>query len=224
MAGVTEVRYFTTRLRSRSLLSADTLELDLDRPQGFSFIAGQGIRLSRDGLIREYTPISGPGDDRLALCVQVVRKGPFSPLLAELEIGSNLSFSGPHGYFTFQRGPLPPVFVATGTGIAPFVSMVRAGVSGFTLLHGAGTLQDLHYRRVLQPAAAEYFGCVSREPEGSASPSWIFNGRVTDFLRRRLPAGEFDFYLCGRREMIREAVGIVDERFPGSRIFFEVFF
>ena len=48
-------------------------------------------------------------------------------------------FTGPHGYFTFRDFRLKPVFVATGTGIAPFVSMVRAGAKGFIVLHGVST-------------------------------------------------------------------------------------
>ncbi len=224
VAGVTEVGKFTTRLLSIFRLSADTVQLDLERPGSFWFVPGQGIRLRRGDLEREYTIVSGPADPRLTLCVQVVERGPFSPALATLEVGSILSFSGPHGYFTFQSAARPAVFVATGTGIAPFVSMVRSGVSGFTLLHGAATVRDLHYREVLQPAALRYVGCVSREAPGPSSPPWMHRGRVTDFLRADLSPGELDFYLCGRREMVRDVTSIVDERFPGSRVFFEVFF
>lgn len=130
MAGVTGVGDFSTRLLARSLLSSDTMEMGFERPAGFNFVAGQGIRLSRAGLVREYSLTSGPEDERLSLCIQIVEKGPFTRLLAGLEIGSSLSFSGPHGYFTFQHGPRPAIFVATGTGIAPFVSMVRAASRG----------------------------------------------------------------------------------------------
>jgi ferredoxin-NADP reductase len=224
VADVTEIGPFTTRLLSRSWLSADTLEIDLERPPGFSFVPGQGIRLFRGQLIREYSLICGPDDDQLSLCVQVVQKGPFSPMLAELKIGSSLSFSGPHGYFTFQPGAFPPLFVATGTGVAPFVSMVRAGISGFTFLQGAATQQNLYYRQMFQSAAATYVACVSRNAVGGSRIAWKYNGRVTDYLRDVLPIGAYDFYLCGRREMVRDAVSSVDARFPGSRVFFEIFF
>jgi len=224
VAGVTAPGSYTARLLGRTRLSADTYQLDLDRPSDFRFDAGQGIRLSRGGLVREYTLVSGPADPQLSLCVQVVSGGRFSPLLAELSAGSSLSFSGPHGFFTFQDGPLPAVFVAAGTGIAPFVSMAKAGATGFTLLHGARTLRDLHYREALQSVAGDYHGCISRETAKRPGRAWVFKGRVTDFLRQRMPAGAFAFYACGRREMIREAISIIDERFPDSRVFFEVFF
>jgi benzoate/toluate 1,2-dioxygenase reductase subunit len=43
-------------------------------------------------------------------------------------------------------------------------------------------------------------------------------------LQEHLPAAQYDFYLCGRREMIREVTWLVDERFPGSFIYSEQFY
>ncbi len=215
---------FASRLLSRSWLSRDTFELQLERPADFRFHSGQGIRISYGAGEREYTLVNGPEDGHLAVCVQRVEKGAVSPALASLEPGSTLVISGPHGYFTFQEGGAPCVFVGTGTGIAPFVSMARSGIRGFSLLQGAATQTDLHYRQVVQPAAKEYVGCLSREAVGPSSPAWTFAGRVTEFLKARLPPGPFDFYACGRGEMVRDVISLVDERFPGSRVFFEIFF
>jgi len=215
---------FTSRLLARTWLSGDTFEIELERPAGFRFVPGQGIRVSRGALEREYTLVSGPDDERLSLCVQRLPRGVLSSALAELHIGTGLSLSGPHGYFLFQPTQAPPLFIATGTGIAPFVSMVRAGARGFSLLHGAATQADLHYRTRVQAAADLYVGCLSRERPGEPGQPWKFSGRVTHYLRDRLSPGTFDFYLCGRRAMVRDVVSIVDERFPGSRVFFEIFF
>ena len=108
-----------------------------------------------------------------------------------------------------------------GTGIAPFVSMCRSGNCGATILHGVRTDRECYYADLLREKAASYVPCLSaakREGEN------FFPGRVTRFLRNRLPAGVYDFYLCGRREMIAEAIGIIDERFDGSRIYTEIFY
>jgi ferredoxin-NADP reductase len=48
--------------------------------------------------------------------------------------------------------------------------------------------------------------------------------RVTDFLEQKLSPGSYDFYLCGRGEMVRDATHIIDRRFPGARVFSELFF
>ena len=44
------------------------------------------------------------------------------------------------------------------------------------------------------------------------------------YLKDKLPVEACDFYLCGRREMIRDATLLVDERFPGSYIYTELFY
>lgn len=221
---MTEAGKFASRLLSRTWLSNDTFQVEIERPAGFRFDPGQGIRLSLGALQREYTLVSGPDDERLALCIQRLPRGVLSPALAVMNIGSSFSLSGPHGYFTFQGSQAPSLFVATGTGIAPFVSMARAGVRGFTLLHGAATEADLHYRSVVQAAAGLYVGCLSRGATAEPARKWKFSGRVTGYLKDRLSPGVFDFYLCGRREMVRDVVSIVDDRFAGSRVFFEIFF
>jgi benzoate/toluate 1,2-dioxygenase reductase component len=55
-------------------------------------------------------------------------------------------------YFQATRR-IRSVWVATGTGIAPFVAFVRAGVRGFDLLHGCGPVAELYYRDELSRAA-----------------------------------------------------------------------
>jgi ferredoxin-NADP reductase len=196
----------------------------LQRPEGFSFLAGQGIRISIDGLEREYSLVCGPDDGSLSICVKVIEGGALSPRLARLKIGTTVSFSGPHGCFTFQSRQHLPVFVATGTGIAPFVAMARAGIRGFTLLHGASTGDRLFYRELTQPVATKYVGCVTRENGMRGDESWKYHGRVSDFLLGEFASGVYDFYLCGGREMVGNVLSTVDQRFPASRVFFEIFF
>ncbi len=45
--------------------------------------------------------------------------------LCDIEVGTNVSFHGPHGLFTMREPKHDAVFIATGTGIAPFRSMVQ---------------------------------------------------------------------------------------------------
>jgi NAD(P)H-flavin reductase len=111
--------------------------------------------------------------------------------------------------------------VATGTGLAPFVSMARSGVAGFILLHGVNSAKDLYYTSVFKSAAKQYLPCISETDKLAGE---YFRGRVTDYLQKNLTPGLYDFYLCGRREMIRDVTFLVDERFPGSFIFTEIFY
>jgi len=167
-------------LKARRWLSPGTFELELERPQGFAFHAGQRIRLIVDAGERDYSLASGPGDSALALCIRLVSGGAVSTALAGMPVGRRLALRGPFGHFLYRATEGPVVFVAAGTGIAPFVSMARAGVSGFTLLHGARREGELHYAESLRRAARLYVACLSRTgedpPEGggegeAASPA-----------------------------------------------------
>ena len=142
-------------------------------------------------------------------------------LFSSAKIGSYFRCSGPHGYFTYQSSRRPAIFVATGTGIAPFCSMVRAGITGFTLLHGVKKAQDLYCFSQFKSAAKIYVSCLS---EYAQNISDAFKGRVSDYVETSLPPNAYDFYLCGRREMIRDVTLLVDERFPGSYIYTELFY
>ncbi len=217
-------RSHTGEVLSRRILSEKTFEMEVSRPPSFAFEAGQRITIQEGNTERDYSLASGPSDATLLLCIRHVKGGRLSPALADRETGARVHFTGPHGYFVFRSSARQPVFVATGTGIAPFVSMARAGCRGFMLLHGVQTTAELYYRDVFTGVAAAYLPCLSRasaQSQGRGSP---FRGRVTDFMETRLASGLYDFYLCGREEMIRDAIHIVDRRFPGSHVYTEIFY
>jgi NAD(P)H-flavin reductase len=216
-----EIKTFPTELIDRRWLSKKTFEIKLSKPSSYIIKAGQRVRIYYQTMERDYTPISAPADPDITVCIRKVDTGKFTPALSTADIGTRFDISRPEGYFTFKPSPLPPVFVATGTGIAPFCSMVRSGVTGFTLLHGVDSPQNLYYQSELESAADLYIPCISRECRSSDE---YFRGRVTNYLQEHLPAAQYDFYLCGRREMIREVTWLVDERFPGSFIYSEQFY
>jgi ferredoxin-NADP reductase len=213
-----------TELMRRHWLSKKAFEIQLSRPPGFQFTAGQTIRFLHRDIERYYSLISAPQDPMLAICVRYVEGGRFTPILSSADIGTRLTLTGPHGYFTFNPSARRPVFVATGTGIAPFVSMVRSGIKEFTLLHGVRLTENLYYEQLFRETSIGYVQCVSDPfPEEQLSPG-RFQGRVSDYIRNKLPRTEYDFYLCGRDEMVRDVTLLIDDCFPGSRVFNEVFY
>ena len=164
---------------------------------------------------------SPPGDQDLLLCIRNVEGGRLSPQLGSAPLNTRFYFTGPHGYFTFQPSRRPAVFMATGTGIAPFRSMVGSGATDITLLHGVTLSDDLYYADFLRSTVKRYVPCISspREPFED-----FFAGRVTDYLQTQIAPEAYDFYLCGRSEMIREATHLIDDKFPGSLIYTEQYF
>jgi ferredoxin-NADP reductase len=214
----------TTEVIKRRWLSEGAFEIELSRPRHFHFKSGHTIQLIYQDQKRYYSVASAPGDPTLSLCVNFIEKGYLSPLLASAEIGFKLEFTGPHGYFTFSPSPRPPVFIATDTGIAPFVSMARSGMRGFTLLHGARHAGELYYQDLLQQAAHHYLPIVWEIPGKDNMSSGLFHGKMVNLLEQHLKPGRYDFYLCGWQKMIKDVTHLVDERFPGSHVYTEMFY
>ncbi len=216
------VQGYTTELLGRKSLSENTCELRFSFPPGFSFTPGQFIRFENHDLKRDYSITTAPDEQVIELCVRDTGTGNFSSVLASAEIGTIFRFSGPHGYFVYRPSTRPDIFVATGTGVAPFVSMTRSGISGYIFLHGVKHTPDLYYENLFRNAARIYVPCVSRSSDEAMSD--LFQGKVTDYVETALVRRPYDFYLCGKREMIRDVTFLVDDHFPGSRIYTEVFY
>ncbi len=174
-----------------------------------------------DGEIRrDYTLINAPQDPELVLLARRVPEGRFSPLLAGADPGEVFTAEGPFGYFSFQTSSRPAVWIATGTGIAPFIAFVRAGMHCRIMLHGVRRPDELYFHGEMRRGAQHFVACIS----GSDVPADCFRGRVTEYLERRLPDGVYDFYLCGRQEMIASVTALIDRRFEDSHVFSEAFF
>ena len=212
---------FPVALLAREWLSENTVELRLSRPDGFEFTPGQRLRVYHESLERDYSLASGPADPELRLIIRVFSRGRVSTFLSTVEIGAPLTLSGPMGYFVFRASDRIPVFIATGTGVAPFVAMCRAGLDQFVCLHGARKEADLLYRNTLKDRAARYVACLSG---GDVAEEDGFHGRVTDYLAQLAADTPYDFYLCGRQAMVRDAFEIIDDRFEGAHVYSEVFY
>ena len=212
---------FYVELLGRQKITEHTFEIYLSRPLDFTFTPGQRIQLRYAGIERDYTLTNAPDSEQLTLCVRRVADGRLSPLLASASFDIRLLATGPHGYFTFKSTNRCPVFIATGTGIAPFAAMARSGIADFVLLHGVRRPEDLYYRDLFTSSAGRYIPCISGGPLITEA---YFNGRVTTYLNHHLEPMDYDFYLCGRNDMIRDVLWLVDECFPGSLVYTEIFF
>ena len=205
-------------------LCPDTFEMRFKRPTGFDFVPGQKIDFTFQDTFRTYTLVSGPDEGELSICVRHVPQGRISPLLSRAKEGDCFQATPAYGYFAYQPSRTTALFVATGTGIAPYVSFARNGIRGFYLLHGVRTAEQLYYREILTNRSATYIPCLSGGRSTDASLPHYFQGRVTNYLEHILPNGSYDFYLCGRSEMLADAIRIIDDRFEGSKVFTEMFY
>lgn len=214
---------FLAALADRRWLAPGILEFRLRRPHDFSFIPGQFLRFMLDGVQRDYTMVSRPEAQTLDFCIAIVDGGRFSSEIQHARIGSVFQVSGPLGHFIYQGAVNPAVFVATGTGVAPFVAFCRNGADRPMLLHGVRHPDGLIYRDVLKFAVQPYIACIGGLSTIIENGIEVYPGHVTDYLKSALTPGTYDFYLCGRRDMIRDATAIIDGRFGDSRLFIESF-
>jgi len=214
----------TVELLQRRWLTKSAFEIELTRPSELAFKAGQTICFIHESTQRYYSLLSSPDDPTLSLCVYYVPRGSFSPILANADIGTRFNLTGPHGYFVFKRSGRAPIFVATGTGVAPFVSMGRSGVTDFILLHEVESAEDLYFQDLFRKIASKYVPFLPEISAPEALPPGAFSGNAADYLKQKLPPASYDFYLCGKRDMTGEVTLLADEHFPGSYVFKEVFF
>jgi ferredoxin--NADP+ reductase/benzoate/toluate 1,2-dioxygenase reductase subunit len=130
------------KLQAVRNLTDSTYVLELER-RGMEFEAGQHLLLGDSDSIhkREYSIYSGTNEEQLEVLIKEVEEGAVSKQLKKLPLGSFLEIEGPLGFFSIDpqliREKRKFLFVASGTGIAPFHSMVKSiSELDYTLLHG----------------------------------------------------------------------------------------
>ncbi len=159
---------------------------------------------------RPYSFASGVDETALRFLIRRMEGGEVSPYLAERQPGDRVRISPPFGWFRpGQSGEgAPSVFIATGTGIAPFFSYLRTWPDSPPLRVLYGVRQradaiDLEWLR----ERCDVRLAVSREDAEDA-----FRGRVTDLLPD-VPLGpEIHYYLCGLDAMIDQTTVWLEER------------
>lgn len=179
--------------------------LRLER-NGLEFEPGQYVALGRSGSgrRREYTVYSSPREDNLQFLIKNVPGGDVSSSLHRCKRGEPLEVEGPFGTFTIPTERLENryLFVATGTGTAPFHCFVKSYPHlRYQVLHGARYMNCLFGRESFNPR--RYTSCLSRGRGGR------FLGRVTDYLKQNPPAPSTYCYLCGSADMIFEVFEIL---------------
>jgi ferredoxin--NADP+ reductase/benzoate/toluate 1,2-dioxygenase reductase subunit len=210
------------KIRKMRNLTESTFVLRLDRGN-MQFKAGQHIIVGLKGELnqREYSVYSGENDDYLEILVREVLNGNVSLQLKQCNPGQLLQVNGPFGSFgleTFDIFSRKLVFIASGTGIAPFHSFVKSypGID-YILLHGVRYNNEAYERNNYDPS--RYILCTSKESNGG------HKGRVTRFLPGYQVEPDMLFYVCGNNSMIYEIYHILrDKGIADENIFSEVYF
>jgi NAD(P)H-flavin reductase len=232
MARVMPAQSFRAVVESIDVLAYNVhgFRFKLLEPPSLSFTAGQFIILNvpQNGKVvkRAYSIASPPHEPSvLEFCIQYAEGGVASTYLWKLKPGDPVSISGPHGTFVLKE-PLDydPVFMATGTGVAPFRAMIKHLVRQFVtrdfwLLFGTRYEHALLYESEFRTLAGtrknfHYVPVVSRPKDWKGEAGHIqqtFQKYITDTSNKEI-------YICGWLERVKaiyadlQAYGVPKEK------------
>jgi ferredoxin-NADP reductase len=177
------------------------------------FTAGQFVSFTDDvegkKITRAYSIASPPAEgNRFELCLNLVQDGHLSPRLFSMHPGESVEMLPPLGTFTIRHPERDAVLIATGTGIAPYRSILHAhlreGSPAFTLLFGVRHEPSLMYRTEFEEMARRYSNFRFMPTLTRPNPDWTGRtGRVQEHLTDAIgDRRDFDVYLCGLKAMV----------------------
>jgi len=194
------------RIHQVKHLTESTYILRFDK-NGMDFTPGQHLTLglTGDSQLREYSIYSPNNVDYLEVLIKEVESGTVSRRLKKLQQGNVVNVEGPFGFFTLDEKKISTskyLFIATGTGIAPFHSIVNSFPElNYKILHGVRFGNEQYESN--QYPKDRYISCVSRDNSGN------FHGRVTDYLSKNNIDSDTLVYLCGNYEMIHAVYDVL---------------
>ena len=171
------------------------------------------------------------------ICFMISTKpgGAASNYFENVQLQTTITGVGPAGDFKLQETPRDKVFVATGTGLAPFIPMISTLLeqnpeTKIDLFFGSWTISDsfaanFFYKYLdndnfpnslynpKYPNFKIYF--VAEDMQGNPESDSIFEGRVTTVIPKVLSdLATKEYYLCGHPAM----VGAVEEVLLGQNV------
>ncbi|MFV5594204.1 ferredoxin--NADP reductase [Acinetobacter junii] len=210
----------------------------MTRPAHFKFTAGQfariGLMVNGELVVRAYSVVSSPFDENLEFFSIVVPDGAFTSNLQHLEIGDELYLDKTaYGYLTLARYQLPLAhdlwLLATGTGLAPFLSMLQdfetwTKYQHIHLIYSVRTTAELAYVDRIQEIA-ESFGeghtgfkfvpIITRDPNATLHdrlPVLIENGELEKVVGLSLNSATSHVMLCGNPQMVEDTKDALKQR------------
>ncbi|MBP9750820.1 MAG: hypothetical protein KBC95_03150 [Candidatus Peribacteraceae bacterium] len=225
---------YVLRCLKKELVARDTYELFFERPAGFTFKGGQSV-LWKVPLVEDETDIqpraysiaSGPSEPELRFVIRLKEGGRTSRWIVErLEVGSMMEMQGPFGLFTLKHESPPPayLFIATGTGIAPFrAHVLELGEKGYKgridVVFGVRDEQDVFWKEELAEWSRCFPECFTHYALSQPSSEWTgHRGRVQTLVPLiAKDVATREIYVCGSPVMTKELKGLCLEQWGSAK-------
>ncbi|MCU0908239.1 MAG: ring-hydroxylating dioxygenase ferredoxin reductase family protein [Rhodobacteraceae bacterium] len=192
-------------------LSATSFGLRVKLARPMAFLPGQFVNVTVPGTRRHrsYSFSSAPGTDVATFLIRNLPGGVMSSYLADRAApGDAVTLTGPMGAFYLRKITRPQVWLAGGTGLAPFLSMLEQVAEmgtdhPITLFYAATRAADLVEMDRVRALADRIGGVTVITILAAADDPQDRKGFVTDHLTAAdLNAGDCDVYLCGPPPMV----------------------
>ncbi len=168
---------------------------------------------------RAYSIASHPNEKYIEFVVRYVPNGTASDVFWKTKVDDTFEFKGPFGEFCLSKNDdAHLVFCATGTGIAPFRSMILEEVKKksprkMTLLYGGRNAEDISYLDEMSDWSdqLEVKLGLSREESTDIDLPWK-PCRITTFLEEEDWNKNFEFYICGSGSMVKSVNELLEAK------------
>lgn len=186
------------------------LEVSFQLDQVPVFLPGQyvNIEVPGSGQTRSYSFSSLPGEKRTSFLIKHVPGGLMSSWLERAQPTDKVAMTGPLGSFYLREVKRPLLFLAGGTGLAPFLSMLevlaeRGESQTISLIYGVTRDQDLVMVDALQALSERlpnfsFVTCVADPTSTHPQKGYVTQHMAAEVLNE----GEVDVYLCGPPPMV----------------------
>ncbi|WP_186102872.1 benzoate 1,2-dioxygenase electron transfer component BenC [Burkholderia gladioli] len=189
--------------------AAVVLELDVEGVPPV-FLAGQYVNIAvpESGQYRSYSFSSTPGASRISFLIKKIPGGVMSTWLESARPGNTVELTGPMGIFYLRAVERPLLFLAGGTGLAPFLSMLEVLVRANSqqkvhLIYGVTRDLDLVLVEAIHAYAEKLSHFTFTTVVAEAESHHPRKGWVTQHIPDEcLNDGDVDVYLCGPPPMV----------------------
>ncbi|HOJ63042.1 MAG TPA: NAD(P)-binding protein [Spirochaetota bacterium] len=212
-------------LVKKTFISENIVELIYKFNEKLNFIPGQHIKL-KVGIAewRAYS-VAKIDNDQLSLVIDIRPGGHGANYIRNIEVGTTSLFRLPLTDMTFKNTDNNIMFIATGTGLIPFLHIIDEMKKNnlknkIIILFGCLTEKDNWVENYIKPYLDEmnielYIYIEKPISEESINNKNIIKGRVTDFINEKFikehhyNVKDFDFYVCGHPNMTTSTVKLL---------------
>lgn len=208
----------SAQLLSNTILpgsKSTTREVILRADPSIPIVPGAGAILSIDGVERPYS-FANSADSDWVFYLRDVPEGEFCSLLNAKKVGDEIDVVSPFHFFEIEPSA-DAFYIATGVGIAPFLSALRTfDTPPKRVLYGARTVDDL----IAVDEIRSYTDLITVTSRDSDGPN-----RVTDLITAEMIYPEATYYVCGLDEMVNDVTSrLIDMGAEHEQVSVELFY